>query len=108
MKYSSYQPSDYSLHSLLDYDKSDKKERVFEVSLFCELYKELLQRHFAILILKALIEAEGNCEVKQTSVVAKCITSIVAKYIASIMAKCMTSIVAKCITIIVAKYVATL
>ena len=54
---------DYTLSSLLDYNKSDKKERVFEVSLFAEILSEMFQRHFALLILRALIEADGESEV---------------------------------------------
>ncbi|KAL5249259.1 hypothetical protein ACHWQZ_G018199 [Mnemiopsis leidyi] len=53
---------DYTLSSLLDYNKSDKKERVFEVSLFAEVLSEMFQRHFALLILRALIEADGESE----------------------------------------------
>ena len=55
---------DFSLSSLVDYNKSDKKERVFEVSLFAETLSEMFQRHFALLILKALIEADGESEVR--------------------------------------------
>ena len=63
MDISGVEVQDYTLSSLLDYNKSDKKERVFEVSLFAEVLSEMFQRHFALLILRALIEADGESEV---------------------------------------------
>eukprot|EP01118_Nematostelium_gracile_P003061 TRINITY_DN1349_c0_g1_i7.p1 TRINITY_DN1349_c0_g1~~TRINITY_DN1349_c0_g1_i7.p1 ORF type:complete len:460 (-),score=112.83 TRINITY_DN1349_c0_g1_i7:4-1383(-) len=43
-----------SLDGLLDYNESDKGEHTFEVSLFAELFHNMLQNHYGLLILKAL------------------------------------------------------
>ncbi|XP_063262450.1 cell division cycle and apoptosis regulator protein 1 isoform X8 [Prinia subflava] len=44
-----------SLSVLLDYRLEDNKEHSFEVSLFAELFNEMLQRDFGVRIYKALI-----------------------------------------------------
>lgn len=46
-----------SLSVLLDYRIEDNKEHSFEVSLFAELFNEMLQRDFAFNIYKALLKA---------------------------------------------------
>jgi len=45
-----------SLDGLLDYNENDKNEHTFEVSLFAELFHNMLQRDFGNLIMKALQE----------------------------------------------------
>ena len=42
------------LEALLDYNEDDTKESHFEVSLFAELFKEMLQTRFARGLLRAL------------------------------------------------------
>jgi len=44
-----------SLDGLLDYDEGDKFEATFEISLFAELFEEMLQRDCAYIILQSLI-----------------------------------------------------
>lgn len=46
-----------SLSVLLDYRQEDNKEHSFEVSLFAELFNEMLMRDFAFRIYRALFEA---------------------------------------------------
>ncbi|KAA0194922.1 hypothetical protein HAZT_HAZT005352 [Hyalella azteca] len=46
-----------SLSVLLDYRQEDNKEHSFEVSLFAELFNEMLMRDFAFRIYRALVEA---------------------------------------------------
>ncbi|XP_076053970.1 cell division cycle and apoptosis regulator protein 1-like isoform X3 [Oratosquilla oratoria] len=46
-----------SLSVLLDYRQEDNKEHSFEVSLFAELFNEMLMRDFAFRIYRALAEA---------------------------------------------------
>ncbi|KAL7643954.1 UNVERIFIED_CONTAM: hypothetical protein RMT77_005966 [Armadillidium vulgare] len=46
-----------SLSVLLDYRQEDNKEHSFEVSLFAELFNEMLMRDFSFRIYKALIES---------------------------------------------------
>ena len=41
-----------SLDGLLDYDESDKYEATFEVSLFAEIFHEMLQRDFGYYLLQ--------------------------------------------------------
>ena len=45
-----------SLSVLLDYRQEDNKEHSFEVSLFAELFNEMLMRDFAFRIYRALVE----------------------------------------------------
>jgi len=45
-----------SLSGLLDYNESDKREETFEVSLFAEMFHEMLQRDFGNIILRAVKE----------------------------------------------------
>lgn len=47
-------PMALSLHGLLDYDISDTYEKTFEVSLFAELFNDLLKRDFASTIYSAI------------------------------------------------------
>lgn len=44
-----------SLSVLLDYRLEDNKEHSFEVSLFAELFNEMLQRDFGVRIYKSLL-----------------------------------------------------
>ncbi|XP_042867874.1 cell division cycle and apoptosis regulator protein 1-like isoform X1 [Penaeus japonicus] len=46
-----------SLSVLLDYRQEDNKEHSFEVSLFAELFNEMLMRDFAFRIYRSLVEA---------------------------------------------------
>ncbi|RZF35029.1 hypothetical protein LSTR_LSTR009621 [Laodelphax striatellus] len=46
-----------SLSVLLDYREADTKEHFFEVSLFAELFNEMLMRDFAFRIYRALVDA---------------------------------------------------
>ncbi|XGW25961.1 hypothetical protein V3C99_006960, partial [Haemonchus contortus] len=46
-----------SMHALLDYRQDDNKEAHFEVSLFVEAFKELLERHAAFTIYCAIARA---------------------------------------------------
>ncbi|KAK6035064.1 hypothetical protein COOONC_27429 [Cooperia oncophora] len=46
-----------SMHALLDYRQDDNKEAHFEVSLFVEAFKELLERHAAFTIYCAVARA---------------------------------------------------
>ncbi|KAL6737972.1 hypothetical protein Aduo_011574 [Ancylostoma duodenale] len=46
-----------SIQSLLDYRQDDNKESHFEVSLFVEAFKELMERHAAFLIYHAIARA---------------------------------------------------
>ena len=45
-----------SLDGLLDYDESDKEEVTFEMSLFAESFQDMLQRDYADLIFRTLVE----------------------------------------------------
>lgn len=49
-----------SLDGLLDYNENDKQETTLEVSLFAEMFQNMLQREHAHRILQALIEAEPS------------------------------------------------
>eukprot|EP01102_Stenamoeba_stenopodia_P000912 TRINITY_DN10837_c0_g1_i4.p1 TRINITY_DN10837_c0_g1~~TRINITY_DN10837_c0_g1_i4.p1 ORF type:complete len:435 (-),score=131.46 TRINITY_DN10837_c0_g1_i4:103-1407(-) len=44
-----------SLDGLLDYDDNDREEQTFEVSLFAELFQEMLQRDFGEAILQTIL-----------------------------------------------------
>ena len=46
-----------SLSVLLDYRPDDNKEHTFEVSLFAELFNEMLMRDFGFHIYKCLVQA---------------------------------------------------
>lgn len=56
-----------SLSVLLDYRQEDNKEHSFEVSLFAELFNEMLMRDFAFRIYRALVEAPEKKEEKKDS-----------------------------------------
>ena len=47
-------PMSLSLHGLLEYDENDVFEKTFEVSLFGELFNDMLKREFGATILNAL------------------------------------------------------
>ncbi|GIY44712.1 hypothetical protein CEXT_495602 [Caerostris extrusa] len=49
-----------SLSVLLDYRQEDNKEHSFEVSLFAELFNEMMTRDFAFRIYQAIVEAPEN------------------------------------------------
>jgi hypothetical protein len=49
-----------SLDGLLDYDVSDKYESTFEVSLFAELFAEMLQRDYGLRVARVLEEARDQ------------------------------------------------
>merc|ERR1739842_239391 len=54
-----------SLSVLLDYRQEDNKEHSFEVSLFAELFNEMLMRDFAFRIYRSLVEAPEKKEEKK-------------------------------------------
>ncbi|CAL4122590.1 unnamed protein product, partial [Meganyctiphanes norvegica] len=54
-----------SLSVLLDYRQEDNKEHSFEVSLFAELFNEMLMRDFAFRIYRALVESPEKKEEKK-------------------------------------------
>ncbi|KAH7983415.1 hypothetical protein HPB52_011768 [Rhipicephalus sanguineus] len=54
-----------SLSLLLDYRQEDNKEHSFEVSLFAELFNEMLIRDFGFNIYRALLEAPEQKEEKK-------------------------------------------
>lgn len=54
-----------SLSILLDYRPEDTKEHTFEVSLFAELFNEMLMRDFGFNIYKALVTAPEPTAVKE-------------------------------------------
>ncbi|XP_067278620.1 cell division cycle and apoptosis regulator protein 1 isoform X2 [Pseudorasbora parva] len=60
-----------SLSVLLDYRLEDNKEHSFEVSLFAELFNEMLQRDFGYRIYKALASLPGKDERKDKKEKAK-------------------------------------
>ena len=44
-----------TLNGLLEYDETDHFEQTFEVSLFAELFQEMLQREFGDMVLEAMV-----------------------------------------------------
>lgn len=54
-----------SLDGLLDYNETDKLEPTFEVSLFAELFQEMLQRDFGWMIFNAIKNFNGSPDKKR-------------------------------------------
>ena len=57
-----------SLDGLLDYNLDDIMEKTFEVSLFAELFYEMLQHRSAIVIAEALRDSQRQAESEEAAI----------------------------------------